>query len=208
MEKTLTVDWDSLESINKTINVLKAHRGTLNKNPLGSRKDRNRKIFDACQNIWTHEISEVYANQNLDQENKDYYVYAHCDPCKKIAVGYEAKTTFLASLGITHHPIYFGKGRTDRCYDLDRNGTHRKYRQNLKDFGKDFLVFKIKENLSEIEALCFESKLIDVFGIQGKGGRLVNLDEGVKHRERRLLYKDDYLLVSSTAREKEDFQRG
>ena len=35
-----------------------------------------------------------------------------------------------------------------------------------------------------------ESKLIDILGLKSIGGRLVNLDEGCNHKERRSMYID------------------
>lgn len=202
MEKILHVDWNSYASIQKAILMLKSRRGELNPNPLGSRKERNFKIFNACTKIWNSDILHVYRDLVLDTKTSDYYVYAHCDPRRKIAVNFEGKTSFLATLGAVFQPVYIGKGRGERCYDLNRNGAHRKFRQNLKDFGLDLIVIKLKENLTEIEALSYESKLIDILGVQGKGGKLLNLDEGVNHKQRRNVYRKEYLCVSKIAQEK------
>jgi hypothetical protein len=55
----------------------------------------------------------------------------------------------------------------------------------------------IKENLTEMEALCLESKFIDIFGLMSKSGRLVNLDEGLKSKERQMLYRDSLIKLNS-----------
>lgn len=86
-------------------------------------------------------------------------------------------------------PFYIGKGKGTRSTDLNRNETHRKVRQKIQKFGKDIIVFKIAENLTEKEALILESKLIDIFGLMSFKGRLVNLDEGIAVKERRQKYQ-------------------
>jgi hypothetical protein len=116
-----------------------------------------------------------------------YYVYAHCEP-GKIAIGKEGLTTWAATLGLTNIPFYIGKGTADRAFNLNRNETHRKVKQKLAAFGQEICVNIIKEGLTELEALCLESKLIDIFGVVGKGGRLVNLDEGVNSAVRQARY--------------------
>jgi hypothetical protein len=47
-----------------------------------------------------------------------------------------------------------------------------------------------------MEALILESKLIDMFGLIASGGKLVNLDEGVNSKERRLKYKEALQEIS------------
>lgn len=126
-----------------------------------------------------------------------YYVYAHCDPGFKIALKKNGKTTFAATLGMEYVPFYIGKGSGNRAYDLNRNESHRKVRQKIQRFGKDVAVTILKDGLTELEALCIESKLIDIFGlISQRDGHLVNLDEGVSPNERRKLYKDKLSEIS------------
>lgn len=149
---------------------------------------RKRLVFDSCNEILKTDISSLYDNLELD-ESKDYYVYAHCDPGFKIAINKEGKSTFAASLGLQYMPFYIGKGKGTRSTDLNRNETHRKVRQKIQKFGKDIIVFKIAENLTEKEALILESKLIDIFGLMSFKGRLVNLDEGIAVKERRQKYQ-------------------
>lgn len=130
----LDVDLTSLESINKTINLLKVKRGELQRsiNPmLLTRNERNKQIFDACQRIIDTDISNVYNGIILDSK-KIYYVYAHLDPSMPIAINRHGVSTFAATLGMKHRPCYIGKGSGNRCFELDRNETHRKIRQRLK----------------------------------------------------------------------------
>jgi hypothetical protein len=189
----------SIAEIDKIINVLKSKKGELfklNSPDQLSRKDRFKKMFDACQGIIDTDISRVYDSLSLN-EDKIYYVYAHLDPSKSIAIGNNAKSTFAATFGMKYRPIYIGKGIGDRYLDLNRNETHRKIRQKLKSCGKDLIPFKIKEGLSEKEALCLESKFIDIFGVIGKTGTLVNLDEGVNAKERQKYYANHLCQLSS-----------
>lgn len=197
----INVDLEQLTiaEIDKIINVLKSKKGELFKLSSPdqlSRKDRFKKMFDACQSIIDTDISKVYDSLVLN-DDKIYYVYAHLDPSKSIAIGNNAKTTFAATFGMKYRPIYIGKGIGDRYLDLNRNETHRKIRQKLKSCDKDLIPFKIKEDLSEKEALCLESKFIDIFGVIGKTGTLVNLDEGVNPKERQKYYTNHLCELSS-----------
>ena len=93
-------------------------------------------------------------------------------------------------LGLTCQPFYVGKGTGNRAFDINRNEGHKKVRQYLDKIGKEIQIVKIKENLTEGEALALESKLIDIFGLKAicSFSSLTNLDEGFHSKERRLLY--------------------
>ena len=147
-----------------------------------------RELFNSCVNIYNTDISHLYDVDESDYERK-YYVYAHCDPTKQIAIDKHGVTTFAATLGMKHKPFYIGMGHDDRAYDLDRNETHRKYRQQIKQNDLDIDVHIISEGLSKVEALALESKLIDIFGLIVKKGHLVNLDEGKNNKERKSYMK-------------------
>ncbi len=196
--KKFELDWDDLDSVRKVFNQSKSRYFELKREQDKSltRKERLADIFLACNEILTTDISSVYATLKLDPEKK-YYVYAHLDTTKKIAPGVNAMTTFAASLGMEYFPFYVGKGTYTRCDNFNRNETHRKVIQKIKRAGKDPIVFKIKEGLSESEALQYESKLIDIFGLIPQAGYLSNLDEGVNSDERRLLYKDSLIRIRS-----------
>lgn len=198
MKLTIDLEKLSIAEIDKIINILKSKKGELfklNSPDQLSRKERFKKMFDACQSIIDTDISKVYDGLTLN-ENKVYYVYAHLDPTKSIAIGNNAKSTFAATFGMKYRPIYIGKGLGDRYLDLNRNETHRKIRQKLKSCDKDLIPFKIKEGLSEKEALCLESKFIDIFGVIGKTGTLANLDEGVNVKERQQYYSNHLCELS------------
>lgn len=142
-------------------------------------------IFD---HIMSCQLDHLYEAKSTEPK---YYVYVHCDPTQKIHVRADLKHFFLASkFNLMHVPFYVGKGIDNRWLDFNRNDSHRKIRQKIKLKNKDILPVKIKENLTEAEALSLESKLIDILGLRSysKHGLLVNLDEGVQAMSRRQLY--------------------
>jgi hypothetical protein len=192
--RTFTVDWDSAEGIDRVLHQLKSRIGELHARDGKSKRARKFEQLQACQQILETDISSVYAELPLDSERK-YYVYAHLDPSRKIAVGVHSVTTFAATLGLTFFPFYIGKGIGDRCFDLNRSETHRKIVQRIKARGQDVEVVKLREGLTESEALQFEAKLIDIFGLIPYKGRLANLDEGMKPQERRSLYREALLTL-------------
>jgi hypothetical protein len=200
-QRTFLIDWDNLEEVRRFFNQSKSRYFELNRieTQTPSRKERGARTLDACRIIWETDISSIY-DMPLDTTPK-YYVYAHLDTGHKIAVGYSGKTTFAAMLGMTHFPFYIGKGTGERCNDLNRSETHHKVRQRLKTFGKEIIVFKIGEGLSEAQALQAESKLIDIFGLLPHGGMLCNLDEGHEAVKRRDLYSTAYEEISSLFKE-------
>jgi hypothetical protein len=193
MEKTFTVDWDSLDEVSRAFNRTKSRFFELKRIADGepSRKERERRIFDACQIIWQSDISEIYSRLRLDLA-PDYYVYAHLDTAHRIAAGRAGITSFAATLGISFWPFYIGKGIGDRWLDLNRNETHRKIRQRIERLGFVPKPVLLAERLTESEALHREAKLIDIFGLITSGGLLSNLDEGTLPKERRSLYKESY----------------
>ena len=194
MEKTFSIDWDSYEELSKLGNQIKSRLGQLDPNKI-SKNERVRKTLGCCQQILKTDISSIYQELNLDQ-NPIYYVYAHLDPTKKIAIGKDGKTTFAATMGMKFFPFYIAKGKGERAYELNRNETHKKIREKLHSMDREIEVVKIQEGLTELEALCLESKLIDIFGLIPYGGRLSNLDEGIKPDERRTKYYNEYLELN------------
>lgn len=187
-KKTFDIDIDSLEECQKMLAQLKSIIGQLRCEKHGSKNQLKQQHFNACTAIFNTDISCLYDGLALDQ-SKIYYVYTHSEPNRNIAVGKCGKSTFGATLGMTKLPFYIGKGVGNRAQDLNRNETHRKVRQKLHKFGNEIVVEKIYTGLSEMEALMIEAKLIDIFGLIPEGGRLVNLDEGIKNKERRQMYK-------------------
>jgi hypothetical protein len=162
-----------------------------------SKNDRSKDVFNSCLRIYNTDISHLYANTYSDEEK--YYVYAHCDPQHKIAIGKHGVTTFAATLGLNFRPFYIGMGQGDRAFVLDRNETHRKYRQKLQKKNLEASVSIIKDGLTKSEALAFESKLIDIFGLIVDRGYLVNLDEGTQNKARRDLYENDLISIGRIA---------
>lgn len=196
--KTFTIDWDDYKQVSKLGTQIKSRLGQINPNKI-SKKEMNRRKFESCMNVYNTDISSLYNNLKLDQ-TRQYYVYVHMNPLKKIAVGFNWLTTFSATLGMTHFPFYVGKGLGDRFSNLARNETHRKIRQWINELDKEPISFIIKDNLTECEALSLEAKLIDIFGLQIYGGYLTNLDEGYNPKDRKLYYKSDLDFISTEFR--------
>lgn len=73
--------------------------------------------------------------------------------------------------------------------------THRKVCQKMRLMGLEPKVVHLKELLTEAEALAYESKLIDIFGLIPHKGMLCNLDEGLEAAKRRMVYKESYLKL-------------
>lgn len=183
------VDWDSFEDVKSLLNVVKGRFNDLNPDRT-SRKEKEGKILDSCFNIFNSDISDVYYGMDLS-ESPNYYVYCHCNPKLKMTPN-RGKTAFANSIGLVHRPFYVGKGTGNRAFDLNRSETHRKIKQNLKESNLEPEVIIVKDGLTEVEALCYESKLIDIFGLIPYKGWLSNLDEGYSFEERRNKYYEDY----------------
>jgi hypothetical protein len=197
--ETLEIDWDSPKDLNRLFFVIQHRLKELTpsfRTVTESQTHHSRRILDACCNLWETDTSSHYAALNLVSEKK-YYVYAHLDPTRAIHPNDRlAKLAFGATLGMTHHPFYVGKGTGDRYLDINRNGNHRKVRQRI---GEPITMI-LKDGLSEVEALASEDKLIDIFGLQVFGGYLTNLDEGYHPIERRKLYAEPYAAMLEPAR--------
>jgi len=189
----IEVDSQSEEELKKLLTWSKNMLGNLRSNHGHYSKNKHSKeVFESCVNIYNTDILHLY---NEDVTDNSYYVYAHCDPSKKIAIGKHGVTTFAATIGMQHQPFYIGMGQGSRAYDLDRNDSHRKYRQKIKKSGSEISVSILKENMTKNEALSIESKLIDIFGLIIHSGCLVNLDEGKKSHERRMLYETELIKI-------------
>jgi hypothetical protein len=189
----IQVDAKSEEQLKKLLSWSKNMLGNLrSKEGFYSKNAHSKDVFDACNRIYNTDITHLYEEGDLNQK---YYVYAHCDPNHKVAIGKHGITTFAATLGLTHRPFYIGKGQNNRAYELDRNDSHRKYRQKIQKSNKDVVVQIIKEELTEVQALAIESKLIDIFGLIVDRGYLVNLDEGKNNKIRRSLYTNDLMDI-------------
>src|SRR5208282_78053 len=159
-----------------------------------SRKERERRLFDACSLIWNTDISSLYGALVLDT-TPNYYVYAHLDSCRKVLVERAGVTTFAATLGMPYFPFYIGKGTGDRWQDFNRNETHRKVRERIARLSKAPIAIKLNDGLTEAQALQLEAKLIDIFGLITNGGKLCNLDEGLYPEQRRQFYLSAYRML-------------
>lgn len=148
-------------------------------------------ILPAFNEMYDVNLDNLYENKNL---NKDYYIYFHCNPLIPLNVTNNIKHLFLASKfpNLRYEPFYVGKGVGDRYNQLNRNDTHRKIRSQIKKFNLEIVPIKVKENLTECEALTKESILIDILGLKSicKDGLLVNLDEGESKNIRHQKYND------------------
>jgi hypothetical protein len=201
MDKTFKIDWDSLDEVRGFFNQAKSRFFELNRiaTHTPSRHERNRKVLEAASYIWGCDISGLYEGLDLD-ERKRYYVYAHLDTTKKIAIGFAGLSTFAATLGMGFFPFYVGKGTGDRCSELNRNETHRKVRERIQKFGKAPEVFQVKKGLTESEALQYEAKLVDIFGLVTNKGYLTNLDEGLSPEKRRSCYPEQFRALARVNR--------
>ena len=195
--RQFSVDFSDINDVEHNFNILKSQLAQLKIGQEGfvSRAERNRQIYLACCDIYNSDITNIYQTMKLDPA-PTYYVYAHCDPSFKIAVKKNGKSTFAATIGLTNMPFYIGKGTGNRAYDLNRNDSHRKYRQKIKTFNTDIDVKIIRSDLTECEALMLESKLIDIFGLISFNGMLVNLDEGINSSERKKIYTESLHQLS------------
>jgi hypothetical protein len=196
MRKTFNIDWDNLEEVRHFYNQAKSRFFELKHVTLGtpSRKERERRVLQACEEIWKADLSDIYGG-GYDTSHI-YYVYAHLDSSKRVQPGARGRTTFAALLGMNFWPFYVGKGTGGRCDVLQRNETHRKVRQRLVRLGLEPSVVRVADGLTESEALQCEAKLIDIFGLVTNGGMLSNLDEGVCPDVRRQRYIDAYQTLT------------
>ena len=113
-----------------------------------------------------------------------YYVYARKDPRLSPAL-----------------PFYIGKGVGTRAYDhlVRPDDTAKGHRiQEIRDSGKNVVVTKLVEDLSETQALRLEAELVAAFGVESAGGILTNavLPKGLGRKSR------SGLTVPSGVREK------
>lgn len=183
------VDWNDFNDVKKLFKVVKSRYIELDPEKR-SQKVIQKDLLESCFNIWETDISDIYYGLNLSEE-REYYVYCHCNPDRKLLVK-KARSAFAASIGLNSVPFYVGKGKGDRAYNTNRSETHRKIKQHLQARSKEIDIVLVKEGLTEIEALCYESKLIDIFGLIPYKGWLTNLDEGHLKDERRNKYFDDF----------------
>lgn len=154
----------------------------------GTSKGNLDSIMPMIDGILGTDISSCFDNVN---SGSNYYVYIHCNPLEPINIRHDVREVFLASkFNVKSKPFYVGKGTGARYLDFSRNDSYRKMRSKILRADKEIISLKVAENLSEIQALSLESKLIDILGLKvfSSGGYLVNLDEGAEPVKRRKLY--------------------
>lgn len=92
--------------------------------------------------------------------DNSYYVYALKDPRKSPAL-----------------PFYIGKGTGIRAYEHALNIDNTRKGNRIHDIygaGHEVIVSILAEDLSEVQALKLEAKLISAFGTESTGGILTN----------------------------------
>ena len=133
--KTFTVDWNNVDEVSKLFQDIKSRYCESIPNRI-SKKERHRRVIDACTKIINTDIQHLYSSILLD-EKKDYYVYAHLDTSKKID---EEK---LDSLGIGNSNTYY-LTCTLRCANSDGNsfttGEHKDPSYAIKQTTKYQLI--------------------------------------------------------------------
>lgn len=146
-------------------------------------KDRVKYLPPLLEQDWSYLFSHIPKTQNTS-----YYVYAHVDPFADIYSLPEQVGGNCIS------PFYIGKGTKQRAYDFHRNQGHgiklRELRE--KNIPLDRIVHFFSKNLTELEALCLEAKLIYFFGTiyePFSGGCLLNLDLSMRPKFRKSMEK-------------------
>ncbi|MDR3502983.1 MAG: hypothetical protein P4L79_10405 [Legionella sp.] len=199
MIKTLEIDFDDPHSLKIAIKKLTNRRTQVLR-----KKGYNEIKFNGCRwnidnvlpiidSMFDSDLNHLY---ECDNKNKNYYVYAHLNPMKKLDI-HNLKHYILATrFSLLEEPFYVGKGIGNRWLDLSRNDSHRKIRSTVIKHGLDIKTIKLAENLTESEAFSLESKLIDILGLKSlhKEGLLVNLDEGLTPELRRKCYPSNPLV--------------
>lgn len=186
MEKQFTLDWDSPKEITRLISVL--HQRKRDLEGYTGKKQRAQETLDLMLKIWDSETP--LEGKSLSSEDK-FYVYAHYSvshrqefPSKRSGL-----EMFCHRIGLPAVPFYIGKGCGNRCSNKERNKGHQLVRSFSEDSGSETVSQILFQDLTEIQSLVLEGKLIDIIGQRViKTGPLTNLDEGYKPRIRRRGY--------------------
>lgn len=110
---------------------------------------------------------------------EEYYVYIYLDPRKEGNFAY-------GDMEFEYEPFYVGKGKNNRYLDhLKLRNIDKRYNpikfgkiKHILDCGLKPIILKIKEGLSEEDALKEETTLISKIDVINNGGPLSNLTKG------------------------------
>jgi hypothetical protein len=131
---------------------------------------------------------------------KETYVYVYLDPRKIGKYMYEN-----INMSFLYEPFYVGKGKDNRYLHHIRDAKITKisnYRLNKirkikSELNTAPFVIKIKENLSDVDAIKLEIGLITSIGrIDKKQGTLTNLTDGGDGVSGRIVTKEERLRIS------------
>jgi len=208
MIKEIPVNWNDISDLSKTISRLQKRRKELirQKYKFAPIKYGNSERLNAPDilDLLNYFRSIPCPGVSLTDRG-EYYVYVHCNPLQPLKVLHDIRDTYLATnYFLQHKPFYVGKGRGDRCYNLNRNDSHRKLRTSIREQGQEAQVYKILDNLTEKEALFEEQKLIILLGLKALSphGYLVNLQTEVEVLEIFKKYIEDYPPINKKVRAK------
>ncbi len=192
--RTITVDYDNISDLKRQITRLQERRKTLLR-AVGAEQivfDGSRHAVCKILPIFEGVLDSGIPLTDLGAQSvRAFYVYVHCNPLLPLSVLHSVKHLLLAKrFGLKFEPFYVGKGRDGRLYDTSRNDGYRKIKSRILGAGKEIIIRKVAQLLTEAEALALESKLMDVLGLRCHSGHglLVNLDEGEDAIERRRAY--------------------
>ena len=116
-------------------------------------------------------------------ENK-YYIYIYLDPRKPGLFSYKFKDN--EELVLNYEPFYVGKGSGDRMYkhksktkELRRQHMLNKINKIILETGKEPIILKYKDNLTNDESYFIEEIIVDIIGRINVGtGPLINKARG------------------------------